>query len=108
MSSNNQPRHAADVEGVLPAVAAAPIISNGPGTVPIDIDEKGHSELVEDIKDATFDDPNSPEAILHRYPLLRNKSEEELAKLNHRVRRRMWVFWSADVSNRAWSLFADV
>lgn len=81
------PRNTADVEGVLPAIAAAPIISNGPGS--IHVDEKGATELVEDVKDTIFDDPNSPEAILNRYPLLRNKSEDELAKLNHRVRRRM-------------------
>jgi hypothetical protein len=53
------------------------------------LDEKHGITAVEDIKDAVYDDPNSPEAILNRYPLLRNMSESELEKLNHRVRRRM-------------------
>jgi hypothetical protein len=35
------------------------------------------------------DDENSPEAILERYPLLRDMTPAELDKLNRRVRRRM-------------------
>ena len=50
--------------------------------------EKGTVDLVEDVKD-TFDDPNSPEAILNRYPLLRDKSQQELDLLNHKVKRIM-------------------
>jgi hypothetical protein len=36
-------------------------------------------------------DPNSPAAILKRYPLLRNMTGEELERLNKQTRRRMWV-----------------
>ena len=34
-------------------------------------------------------DPNSPAAILKRYPLLRNMTTEELERLNKQTRRRM-------------------
>jgi len=54
--------------------------------------EKGDIVAVEDISklgEAEDDDPNSPEAILNRYPLLRVMSEKERDVLNRRVRRRM-------------------
>jgi len=54
------------------------------------MDEKYEANMIEDIKVAQEEeDPNSPEAILKRYPLLRDMSEHELDLLNRRVRRRM-------------------
>jgi hypothetical protein len=55
-------------------------------------DEKGDIVAVEDVTKfpgSEDDDPNSPEAILNRYPLLRVMSEKERDVLNRRVRRRM-------------------
>lgn len=52
-------------------------------------DEKVMTEIIEDVKTRDNDDPNSPEAILARYPLLRDMSQAELDQLNHKVRRRM-------------------
>jgi hypothetical protein len=75
-----------DIEGAMPAPITAP-----DAEIVVGLDkEKGSSDFVEDveIKD-TFEDPNSPEAILYRYPLLRNKSQKELDLLNHKVRRIM-------------------
>jgi hypothetical protein len=62
-------------------------------TMPVALeDEKRAADLfIEDKPD--FNDlaynPNSPEAILDRYPLLKNKSESELDILNRQLRRRM-------------------
>jgi hypothetical protein len=57
-------------------------------------DEKKPEVMQEEYIDASkhqaeVTDPNSPEAILARYNLLKDMSEDDLAKLNHRVRRRM-------------------
>jgi hypothetical protein len=65
------------------------VMSNIEEAIPT-LDEKHDSNMIEDIKVAQEDDdPNSPEAILQRYPLLRDMSENELDLLNRRVRRRM-------------------
>ena len=78
-----------DIHGAVPAPVTAP---DAEVIVGLDHQEKGTIEIVEDVKD-TFEDPNSPEAILNRYPLLRNKSQQELDLLNHKVRRIMCVFF---------------
>ena len=52
--------------------------------------EKAEISLIEDSKgDTTEWELNSPEEILSRYPLLKDLSEDELDKLNRRVRRRI-------------------
>ena len=53
------------------------------------LDEKHESNMIEDVKVREEEDPNSPEAILQRYPLLRDKSEHELDILNRQLRRRI-------------------
>jgi hypothetical protein len=57
-------------------------------------DFKGESDFKEDITkiDETSHedaDPNSPEAVLSRYPLLSAMSPEERKVLNKKLRRRM-------------------
>jgi hypothetical protein len=80
MSSHIDPKHK------LPAEPVA---------VQFDQDSKGEIELQEDINrekvlfDAAEENANSPEAILQRYPLLREMDQTQLDKLNRRVRRRM-------------------
>jgi hypothetical protein len=54
----------------------------------LDIEDKGEIAILEH-KLVQHEDPNSPEAILDRYPLLRVMSEGERETLNRRVRRRM-------------------
>lgn len=54
----------------------------------LDVEDKGEIAALEH-KVVEHEDPNSPEAILDRYPLLRVMTEEEREKLNRRVRRRM-------------------
>jgi hypothetical protein len=56
----------------------------------LDIEDKGEIAVLEH-KLVEHEDPNSPEAILDRYPLLRVMSEGERETLNRRVRRRMCV-----------------
>lgn len=51
--------------------------------------DKEEVYLTEDVKDVQQYERNSPEEILSRYPLLRDQSEQELQKLNHRVKRLM-------------------
>lgn len=96
MSPSTQPRSGThddlSISGHVPAPIVAPDIEMMADTkhAPLTpLDEKNTIEAIEDVKDATFEDPNSPEAILHRYPLLRDMSEAERDQLNHRVRRRM-------------------
>ncbi|WVR04911.1 hypothetical protein IAU60_001923 [Kwoniella sp. DSM 27419] len=58
-------------------------------------DDKVEITMVEDAevdKDKDEIDVNSPEAILQRYPLLRNMSEKELDLLNRKVRRRIDIW----------------
>lgn len=60
-------------------------------------DMKPEIEMFEDAQKANgFQteeaDPNSPEAVLQRYPLLREMSEDEREKLNAKVRRRMDIW----------------
>jgi hypothetical protein len=86
MASHNY-KHHHEIEGAMPAPIVAP-----DAEIILDIDkEKGSSDFVEDVKETTFEDVNSPEAILYRYPLLRNKSQKELDLLNHKVKRIMYV-----------------
>lgn len=56
------------------------------------IEEKHEVDMVEDAKLRLDEDPNSPEAILQRYPLLREMSESQLDKLNRQVRRRIDIW----------------
>lgn len=85
MTKDNTPSKpivVSDIEEALPqttAVATLPAYDN---------DDKGHVDHLEKMGEEE-EDPNSPEAILQRYPLLRNKSEKELDTLNRRLRRRM-------------------
>lgn len=51
--------------------------------------DKEEVYIAEDVKDVYQHDLNSPEEILNRYSLLRDKSEAELAKLNNRVKKLM-------------------
>ena len=85
-NSSNNPDHG--IIGQVPAPVVAPDVEMVAGVKSQESSEKGIIEAIEDVKD-TFEDPNSPDAILNRYPLLRDKSEDELAKLNHQLRRRM-------------------
>jgi hypothetical protein len=55
----------------------------------IDLEEKREVYHVEEKVAEDDENPNSPEAILARYPLLREMSEKELDTLNRRVRRRI-------------------
>lgn len=78
------------VEEMLVPSPTVPVHNSRPASLAPDYDDKGTIEYVEKkMVDEEDDDPNSPEAILQRYPLLRNKSEKELDALNRRVRRRM-------------------
>jgi hypothetical protein len=54
----------------------------------MDVEDKGEIAVLEH-KLVEHEDPNSPEAILDRYPLLRVMSEAEREALNRRVRRRI-------------------
>lgn len=70
---------------------AEPVIMTAPGTVQqshLDIEDKAEIAALEH-KVVEHEDPNSPEAILDRYPLLRVMTEDERETLNRRVRRRM-------------------
>lgn len=51
--------------------------------------DKEEVYFAEDVNDVSQHEVNSAEEILSRYPLLRNKSEAERAKLNNRVKRQM-------------------
>lgn len=80
--STHRPVVVSDIEETLPQVTAD-------ATLP-EYDSKGHTDHVEEkIFDEEDDNPNSPENILQRYPLLRDRSERELDLLNRKLRRRM-------------------
>jgi hypothetical protein len=51
--------------------------------------DKEEVYLTEDVKDVHQHERNSPEEILSRYPLLRDKSEQELKQLNNRIKKLM-------------------
>lgn len=86
-AKDHGPQVESALEATLPAVQ---LLHNG-----IDDDRKlevGHVEDINNVKEAEAeDDPNSPEAILNRYPLLKSKSEKELDILNRQLRRRIDV-----------------
>jgi hypothetical protein len=75
----HKPVVVSDIEEALPQTTA----------IATDLyDSKGSTDHLEKIG-VEEDDPNSPHAILQRYPLLRDRSEKDLDLLNRRVRRRM-------------------
>lgn len=74
-----QPIVHSDVEEALPHTTAL--------ATSLDTDDKGHIDHLE--KSEAQYEVNSPEEILSRYPLLRDRSEKDLDTLNRRVRRRM-------------------
>ena len=76
-----QPR--SDDKDIVPALRPSSI-SGGPGDI-----EKEEVFMAEDVKEILQYERNTPEEILSRYPLLRDKSEQELAKLNNRIKRLM-------------------
>lgn len=75
------PKHSADMP--ITAVPAA-----RDSQTALDVEDKGEIAVLEH-KVIEHEDPNSPEAILDRYPLLRVMTEDEREVLNRRVRRRM-------------------
>lgn len=66
------------------AITSAPITDRSI----VDIEDKAEISNLEH-KVIEHEDPNSPEAILDRYPLLRVMTEDEREVLNRRVRRRI-------------------
>jgi hypothetical protein len=72
-------------------MTAVPEKTNHQAEIALVDDSKAEIALVEDAKVPYVEeeDLNSPEAILQRYPLLREMSESELDTLNRRVRRRI-------------------
>lgn len=83
MTSHNRPLVVSDIEEAVPQTAAL-------STLP-EYDSKGYVDHLEEKKmgDEEDEDLNSPEAILARYPLLKDKSKKDLDLLSKRLRRRL-------------------
>jgi hypothetical protein len=80
------------INAVALSSAEEAVVNRLPITLAKGDDEKLAVDHVEDVDTkGVYEDPNSPEAILHRYPLLRDMSQLELDALNKRLRRRMSV-----------------
>jgi hypothetical protein len=87
----------ADVEEAMPPTTVM-------STLP-PYDDKGHTDHFEEkMGDDEEEDMNSPENILKRYPLLRDKSEKELDTLNRRLRRRLWVACGFRSGRSSWTV----
>lgn len=70
-----------DIEEALPQTAA-----QATDNISLNLDSKGESDHLEKTIEHEL---NSPEEILQRYPLLRDRSQKDMDILNRRVKRRL-------------------
>lgn len=100
MTSNQIKKDRVEVDTEVAVLSAAEEVM--PMHLAHDNTSKGDIVAIEDASDEKSrdeEDPNSPWAILQRYPLLRNMSPKELDILNRQVRRRLYVYLFSEPGN---------